>query len=574
MKKTKSSNLFRRTKELLLDNYFYFNDNLKRRKIENFLKSKKQQFKVINSFRIKNNFHVNLESKSLKSIFNKINNKYLYIQDYIQLIIVSQSKDIITLELRESYDKYIKIFERHESFNIIIKKRNEYNKNDIKISKKSLMLIFNYQSIRIWEDIISYLEIMIYEEYSATTQYNFDNSNEIIYNIYNDNIGKNNFYISYDNNDALCPISNYSVKRIFDMLISNSRNSSNSNANDLNGKYCKIKKKDSSALLYEDNNKYFLNKLSMKNDYQYLYNKYYDNGGIINKWKIIEKNKVLIRQRRPIIMEFNKFLFPIENLLNDTLLKLDKIKINLQAKISNQNNYFFCVKDDNDNLRYINNQYIKFFYSKSLYYNQKDVHYIFNFDVKDYLCKNITISLDKSQINNLKAMTITDKYICISKNSNKYLIKVDFLQKNLKNCKILNKKYKFGTPSKEAKFFSMNEIIIDEQQQINSVKGKVFKETKKENENENIIAKNKEEKEMKLLRKNGEIDTTLSIDDLKDRTHKESLNYQNINSENKTNKSVLLLSSFNTLPEKDIYTIRRIIKITRKPKKRTDKANK
>ena len=190
MKKTKSSNLFIRTKELLLDNYFYFNDNFKRRKIENFLKSKKKQFNVINSFKSKNNYNINLESESLNIIFNKINNKYIYAQDYIQLIIISQSKDIISLELRESYDKYIKIFDRHESFDIIVKKRNEYDKRNIKISQKSLMIIFKYQSIRLWEDIISYLEIMIYEEYSAIALCNFDNYNEVVYNIYNDNIGK------------------------------------------------------------------------------------------------------------------------------------------------------------------------------------------------------------------------------------------------------------------------------------------------------------------------------------------------------------------------------------------------
>jgi hypothetical protein len=306
------------------------------------------------------------------------------------------------------------------------------------------MLIFKYQSIRLWEDIINYLEIMIYEEYSSITLCNFDNYNEVIYNIYNDNIGKNNFYIFKNNIDVLSPISNYSIKKIFNMLITNSRNSTNSNANDI--KYCIIKMKSLHVLLYEENNKKYLNKLTIKSNYKYLYNKYHDNGGIINKWKIIEQNNLLIRQKRPIIKEFNNFLIPTENLLNDTLLKLDKAKNNLQTKISNENNYFLSVKDINNNLRYINNQYIKLFYSKSLYYSQKDDQYIFYFDVKDYLGKSVTISLDKSQINNLKTNPITDKYICLSKNSNKYLIKADFLQNNLKNWKILNKKYKFEIP--------------------------------------------------------------------------------------------------------------------------------
>ena len=570
MKKNKSSNLFRRTKELLLDNYFYFNDNFKRRKIENFLKSKKRHFNIINSSKTRNNFNINFESKSLESIFHKINNKYIYIQDYIQLIIISQSKDTISLELRESYDRYIKIFDRHESFDVIIKKRNEYNKNSIKISQKSLMLIFKYQSIRLWEDIISYLEIMIYEEYSATALYDFDNSNEIIYNIYSDNIGKNIFYI-LNNNDVLIPISNYSIKRIFNMMVTNPRNSTNSNFNDVNNKYCKIKIKDSHALFYEENNKKLLNKLSLKNDYKYLYNKYHDNGGIINKWEIMEKNNLLVRQKRPNIMEFNKFLFPIENLLNDALLKISKTKDkdNLINKISNQNNYFLSVKDINNNLRYINSQYIKLFYLKSLYYNQKDVQYIFSFDVKDYLGERMTISLDKSQINNLKSKPLSDKYICISKNTNKYLIKVDFLQNILKNCKILDKKYQFELHTKETKFFSMNEIIVDEPQKICSIQGKVFKETKKENaykidnNKDNKFNKIKNGQEMEKIRNNGEV-----------KTYNESLNYEVTDSKIKNNKSVLLLSSFNTLPEKDIYTIRRIIKITKIPKRRMDKINK
>ena len=582
MKKTKSSNLFKRTKDLLLDNYFYFNDNSKRRKIEKFIKFKKKQFKIINSFKTKNNYNINIENESLNNIFNKINNKYIYIQDYIQLIIITQRKDTISLELRESYDRYIKIFDRHDSFDIVIKKRNEYDKNIIKLSQKSLMLIFQYQSIRLWEDIISYLEIMIYEEYSSTSLCNFDNYNEIIYNIYNDNIGKNNFYIFNNNHDVLSPISNYSIKRIFNMLITNPRNSTNSNTNDI--KYCKIKMKDSHALLYEENNKKVLNKIVMKNDYKYLYNKYHDNGGIINKWEIIEKNNLLNRQKRPNIMEFNYFLFPTENLLNDTLLKLDKTKNNLQTKISDENNYFICVKDVNNNLRYINYQYIKLFYSKSLYYNQKDVKYIFTFDVKDYLGKSVTISLNKSQINNLKTNPIIDKYICLSKNSNKYLIKVDFLQNNLKNWKILDKKYKFEILSKEEKIFSINEISIDQPQTICSIQGKIFKEIKKENkykiennkEKNNInnlkidiiLNKIKIEQKVEKSRSNEEVNTNYSNGHLKDRNQSESLNYKTTFPENNTNKSVYLLSSFNTLPEKDIYIIRRGIKITKIPKKK------
>jgi hypothetical protein len=289
-------------------------------------------------------------------------------------------------------------------------------------------------------------------------------------------------------------------------------------------------------------------------------------------------------------MELNYFLFPTENLLNDTLLKLDKTKKNLQTKISDENNYFLCLKDVNNNQRYINNQYIKLFYSKSLYYNQKDVHYIFTFDVKDYLGKSVTISLDKSQINNLKTNPITDKYICLSKNSNKYLIKVDFLQNNLKNWKILNKKYKFEIPSKEEKIFSMNEISIDQPQKIYSIQGKIFKETKKENEYkiENNKEKNninnlkvnitfnkiKIEQEVEKPRNNEEANTNYINGHLKDINQSESLNYETINSENKTNKSVYLLSSFNTLPEKDIYIIRRGIKITKIPKRKTYKTNK
>ena len=398
-------------------------------------------------------------------------------------------------------------------------------------------------------------------------------------------ISEKYFYIIYNKNNALIPISNYSIKRIFNMLIINSRNSTNSNANDI--KYCTIKMKGSHLLFYEENNKNFLNKLTMKSDYKYLFDKYHDNGGIINKWKIIEQNNLLIRQKRPKILELNNFLFPTENLLNDTLLKLDKTKNNLQTKISNENNYFFCVKDVNNNPRYINNQYIKLFYLKSLYYNQKDVQYIFSFEVKDYLGKSVTISLDKSQINNLKAKPLKDKYICLSKNSNKYLIKVDTLQNSLKNSKFMNKQYIFELPSKEMKIFSINEINIDEQKKISSIQGKVFKETQKENGYK--IDNNKEKKNIKNLKmdnifnkvkidqevqNNREVKTNYSNYHLKDRNHNESLNYETANSENKNNKSVHLLSCFNTLPEKDIYTIRRLIKITKIPKRRTDKTNK
>ena len=91
---------------------------------------------------------------------------------------------------------------------------------------------------------------------------------------------------------------------------------------------------------------------------------------------------------------------------------------------------------------------------------------------------------------------------------------------------------------------------------------------------DNIFNKIKIDQEMKKFQNNREVNTNYSNYHLKDRNHNESLNYETANSENKNNKSVHLLSCFNTLPEKDIYTIRRLIKITKIPKRRTDKTNK
>ena len=594
MKKSCSLGLYKTKKQSSLDIYFSLNDIYKKKneQLLNFIKTNSGNINILNIYKFKSNYNIKIQSNSLVNILNKINDKLLLFQDFIKFIIISEKKDTISLELDECYDKYINLINNHETFDIIIKKINEYNKNKIKISQKSLLKIFKNLNIRSWEEVFNYIEIMIYEEDVSYHFEEYENMGELIYSIYNNIFGENNFYIYKKNNNIISPITNYSIKKIFNMLIKDKK-SDNIN-NNINNKYCIVKLKDENVLLYEENNKKILDKLLIKNDFKFLYNKYHEDGEMDNKWKITKKEKSLIRQKKPDIIVFNNYLISAEKTLNETLKKIKKIKNELTQKILNENNYFIQIKDINNNIKYINIQYINLVYKNSLYYNQKDKDYIFSFNSPDYIGEKISISINRNQINDYISKPILDKYICILNNKNKYLVKVDNLQKILKNMKTLNKKYKFDIfpPSEQIKDFSLDEINIDEQQKVKTIEVKLYKKKKIENNDNQIkyIKKNNNNLEIKgmdsLLKKiaidkklksrnNEENKSNISYREPRtERSGSETLNHDTIDSENRVNKSMYLINSFNTLPEKDFYIIRRVVKIIKKDKKKKDKKDK
>lgn len=600
MKKSFSSGFFTRRKNSALYNYFCLQDqyNKTNDQLIKFIKSKERTIAISKK---KSNLNIKLYNNSIINIFKKINDKSFYIQDFVKLITISEKRDTVSIESREYFDKYINLLNNRNYFFIYIKRcKDKFDeKNKIKISKKSLKLIFKYLGVIFGEEIFNFLEIMIYEEITA---YHFDeykNLGELIYSIYNNTFGKNNFYIFNNKNFILCPITNYSIKTITSMLDINENNINNN-------KYFKFKIKDINVLFYGEKNKDLLRKLLMKNDYKFIYKKYHSNGGIIKKWKKIEKENNLPKIKKPNIIEFNDFLFSAEQLLNKTLSKIEKNKRNLNIKISNDNNYFIPIKDVNNKIKYINLQYIKLINKKLLLYNQKDNYNKFNCFIPDYTGKITSISVDNEEINNNYLNSSCDKYIGILNKNKKYLVKVNNLKNLLKNYKILNQKYCFNIelPSKEEKKFSFSEIDINEQVKIRNVEGKIIKAYKKNiinnneknnNINESINNKDDNMKEMNALflrmsagqedvakpRNNKKILLNLKFGNNKnnicERRYSEYINSdtnESTDSGNQMNKSMMLTNSYNILPEKEYYYINKVIKIIKKDRKNKDKKDK
>ena len=580
MKKTNFSNLFKQKNTL--KNKYYTSEskyNITNTQIKNFLKSNDNKI-IISKNKSHINFNIKLSNNSLIKIFHKINDKYFYIQDYLKLSFISEKRDIISFESKETYERYIKILNNCNLFTIILKKRSNYRNAKIKISKISLKLLFKYSGIDFAEEVFNYFEIMIYQEITSYHFEEFENLDELLYYISNNNFGKNNFYIFNHKNNNLSPISNYSIKTILKM-----QNKNNNDKNDDN-KYFVFKIKDKNILLLEKKNKNFFDKLILENDYKFIDNRYKSNGGVVNNWKKIEKDYIMSRQKKSNLIEFDNYLLQAEELLNNInniLSKIEKYKTDFNKKISNDNNIFIPIKDINNNTKFINIQYIKLIYRKSIYYKEKNSSFIFDYDLPDYSGANISISLNKEEINNYLSLATSEKNIGILNNDKKYLIKIEFLKNLLKNWKILDKKYKFYIeyPLKEEKELSLNEIIIDEQNKITKIFGKVSKRNENDKldnktlKSDYIFLKIKKDEINGRSRNNGNLSVNFALhSDFKERKNSELLNSETSDSndsEIRLNRSMHILNNSHTLPEKDFYSIHKVVKIIKRDKKRKNK---
>ena len=472
MRKSYSSTNFKKSKNFGLAQYFSIQEKFVKTndQIINYIKSTKGKITVIKNYYPY--FRIKLNKNSLMQILHKINDKFFYIQEYLKLVINSEKRQSICLESKEYFDKYINLLNYRNYFSILLK--NPRNKNvQLKISKKSLQMIIKYLGIDFNEEVFNFIEITIYKEITAYHFEDYNNLNEVLYSIYDENFGKINFYI-YKQKKILDPISNYSVKRILDMK--NKKDDTNSYYFSFSDdKYFSFKIKKSK--FFEKKNKNYIEKLAVKSDYKLLCNKYNKNKGFVSKWKKIEKDNIVTRMKKPDPTEFDDFLFVGEKLINE-LPKIEERKKEFYSKLSNENNYFISIKDINNQNKYINAQYIKLMHIKSTEIdlnNNDNKKYIFDFEIKDFSNKDISVPLNNDQISNCFLNPSLDKYIGILNNNEKYLVKVDFFKNLLNNCKLLDKKNKIEIeyPSKEEKEFSLKEINIDEQDEIKVIEGKI-----------------------------------------------------------------------------------------------------
>ena len=594
MKKSYSSDFFRKPKNSVLAQYFSIQEKYVKtnNQLKNFIKSTKGKININITNNIKynyKNYNINLDNNSLIKIFRKINDKYFFIQDYLKIIITSVKRDVISLESKDYFDKYINILNNHKLFDISIKKGINCK---IAISKESIQLIFKYLGFEFNEEIVDLIQIMLYEEITAYHSNEYKNVNELLCNIYNNNFGKNNFYIYNNNKNLYNPITNYSIKRINDMK--NKNNEANTN-----DEYFIIRIKNAKDIKLEKKNKNLIDKLTIKSDFKFLCDKYYTNGEFSNKLVNFETKNRLERIKKLDIIAFDNYLFSGEKILNNILSTIENNKKDFNSKLSNENNYFISIKDINNNSKYINIQYIQLIYKKSLEYKQNNYinQQIFNYEIKDYLNQNITISINNKQIKNYLSKPSSEKYISILKDNQKYLVKADFFKNLIKNWKTLNKKHKFKIeyPIKEEKQFSLDEITIDEQNEIKNIEEKQniilkndnFKYIKKEIKNNvNINKENKKQIDafsIRMKKEEGLIKsrnikkialTTYLDNNFRERKGSELINSETCDSNGsvyKLNRSMNLSNSFNSLPEKEFYSIRKVIKITKRERKNKDK---
>ena len=118
MKKSYSTNFLKKPNNSTLGKYFslqkkYIKTN---EQLNNFIKGTNGK---INISKIMPNFNIKVGNNSLIEIFHKINDKYLYIQDYLEIIIISQNRETVSLESKENYDKYINLLNQKNTYNII-----------------------------------------------------------------------------------------------------------------------------------------------------------------------------------------------------------------------------------------------------------------------------------------------------------------------------------------------------------------------------------------------------------------------------------------------------------------------
>ena len=181
------------------------------------------------------------------------------------------------------------------------------------------------------------------------------------------------------------------------------------------------------------------------------------------------------------------------------------------------------------------------------------------------------------------SLATSEKYIGILNNDKKYLIKIEFLKNLLKNWKILDKKYKFYIeyPLKEEKELSLNEIIIDEQNKITKIFGKVSKRNENDKldnktlKSDYIFLKIKKDEINGRSRNSGNLSVNFALNsDFKERKNSELLNSETSDSndsEIRLNRSMHILNNSHTLPEKDFYSIHKVVKIIKRDKKRKNK---
>ena len=371
--------------------------------------------------------------------------------------------------------------------------------------------------------------------------------------------------------------------------------------NNTKSKYFIFKIKDSMTGLLEEKNKKIIDKLSIKNENKILYDKLHKNEGLTKKWMRIEEKNALSRLKKPDLLDFENYLLYGDELLYNNSDNIEKYKNDFKEKISDDNNHFIQIKDINDTIRYVNYQYIKLLHKKSIEYKDIYSKYVLELKIKDYLNHEILFCMNNEEINDYILKPIDERYIdiCIPKQNERFLVKKQFLEILLEEWKISNGKYKIKTeyPKKEEKYICLSEIVIDKINEIEYIEGIITikkaihkkKNIKKEdinnlNINDGDINNNNNEDNKNI----GSLHLSMEQEKGENKSRNKKYINLNFNTDKKSselsnneandsfdslnmNRSMFLLNSLNSMPEKDFYSINRVIKVIKRNRKKKDK---
>ena len=352
------------------------------------------------------NSEINLQSDSLIKIIKKGNleNKF---KIYLTLQIVSEKINFETyssnnLSFNPNAQNYINEIKK---FNVIF----PVNNKNILLDKKSLQRIFSFINMNYTKDIYNYIVFFV-----TQISYKYEKNKLRLIKAVN-NLKKfleeNKIFYFYPKNKSDIPLSNYSTKKIFNLI-----NEGEENKNLL----INYKIKNQELIEKEENNKIFLDKIINASDIKNILMKY--NNQTKNKeFKLLNSEK-LEKIEEINITDLDNFLLDASSKLSDILTQISNKKeeiIKSSEKIINQ---IILINIDGKN-KFINKQYLQLIDTKNL------------FSIDSYDIKNEKITFSKKTFGKIEEENI---YLEIKYENKKYLIQKNILLKIYDSWKILN----------------------------------------------------------------------------------------------------------------------------------------
>ena len=423
-------------KEIKDENDEEKNDTLKITNIEyeQFIKINEKLFEYILKYNPpiiihndKFNNEINLNSNSLIKIIKQSNLENEF-KIYLTMQIITEkinyeSYSSKNLSFNPKISNYLKEIKK---YNITI----PLSKTSISLDKKIIDKIFALMNMNNSDEIFNYIEFIVtqisYKYEKTQKSYMLKGAKNLKKIIEENKI----FYFILKNNNVIIPLSNYSTKKIFN-LINRGKDT----------KYLLINYKiKNEEFIEEEKNNFFLNKIINASDVKNILIKY--KAQLNNNEVSILNNSKLNRIEEINITDLNNYLFQasqqLSNIMNIINNKKEEI-INASENIINQ----YVLINIKGNNKFINKQYLELIKNKNME----------NISIYDYSKEKIFLL--KKNLENIEEDNI---YIGIIHDNKNYLVNKSNLLKKYNNWKIFNQKEIIDVIDDE---FNNSEISID-----------------------------------------------------------------------------------------------------------------